>query len=459
MYRLAQSEEAELQNYFALDEIAGSLYLRDGLKSLDTGANPLKTFPLSIVPLDLNGKEELDGAHHIYVHLVDCKSYLQLLRQGGEARVPGELLSDKGGPEILALPELDYAEQVMLCESQKPFFGKSSNLGRVFRWLDWKAPIVSPGNPIVLIPDKLSLMSARAPMLSPQRSLYFKDLIEVYRLSAVASGVPSALGSDSQAVLDFNEGSIAAYLAKPLLSGDRVGKAGVIGEIPVTEIVLLVDNANPGLEIFKVPQAAGEDARILSADRGALISDWQKKGWIWLQRLLLFVLIVRVPFLVIIGVAVPTLVYLMRYHFVLVRGVLKPYLLLLLGQIMTMAIASLVMGEGLALWVGFFYTLLRLLQLLGMLRYLRHLQCVRMLHVVRICGLMHWLAGLRYSGMARLAASRLAASLAIARNGIIRPRWLQVALRFELFLWSLNAVGLALHFGIVFRHFFDISPA
>ena len=49
------------------------------------------------------------------------------------------------------------------------------------------------------------------------------------------------------------------------------------------------------------------------------------------------------------------------------RRCLEPYLLLLLAQAITLFVAEALMGEGLAIWVGSFYTLLRLMQLVGLL--------------------------------------------------------------------------------------------
>lgn len=467
IYQLNQSADAALQNYFVLNELTGSLRLRDGLKSIDTGSNPLQAFPLSIRKIDqATGLERQGETRNLYVHVVDCPSYLQL-SQADRVSVPSEVVSAgkeaKGALPVLT--ELDAAGQVILCESKKPFFGKISNVGRVYRWINWKVSVVPPGRQAVQLPDKSSPISARIPMLSPHRSLSVSELVDVYGLppsgvqgASGAAGVSAASGGSS-----LGDQAMTAYL-KQGFSKEQAQAYGApvpasIGAVPVTEIVLLVDKAEPGMELFRVSQSPRAEARMLAMDRHEDASDWREGIWVLVERGLLLAFVMRVPVLVVLGLALPLLLYLIRYQFVLVRGILKPYLLLLAGQIVTMAVASLVMGEGLVLWVGFIYTLLRVLQLWGALRYLRQLECLRMLHVVRVCGLMQWLANLRYPGMARLVAGRLASSLRIARAGIVRPGWLKPLLGAELVLWFLNALGLFLHFSFVFWRFFDISPA
>lgn len=463
IYQLNQSADTALQNYFVVNEITGSLRLRDGVKSLDTGGNPLQTFPLRINKLDqATGRERPEEARNIYLHVVDCPSYLQL-SQGGEARVPSEILGadQKAKDAVPALTELDAAGQVILCESKKPFFGKISTVESVYQWMNAKINVVQPGRPAVQLSDKSRPASVKISMLSPQRSLAIKEMLDVYMLAPVvvdaASGAPPAAAVPG--ISNVSHEAMTAYLKGPLAGEDGVTVPAARGKVPVTEIVLLVDKAEPGLEIFGVSQSPLVEARLLALDRHEDASDWREDAWSLLEQGLLFALVLRVPTLVIVGLILPLLLYLVRYQFVLVRGIFRPYLLLLGGQIITMAVASLVMGEGLMLWVGFIYTMLRVLQLWGLRRYLRYLEYARMLHVVRLCGLMQWLAGLKQAGMARFAALRLVSCLRISRNGIVRPRWLKPLLGAELMLWSLNALGLLLHFSLVFRRFFDISPA
>lgn len=464
-FQLNQSADTALQNYFVVNEMTGSLRLRDGLKSLDTGGNPLQTFPLRINKLDpVTGWERPGEARNIYLHIVDCPSYLQLSQEAGPW-LPSEILGADLKAKGPALKELDAAGQVILCESKQPFFGKSTTVAKIYQWINAKASVVPPGKPAFQLPDKSRPASVKIPMLSPQRSLAIKDLLDVFMLAPVADdGASDAAPSPSPSPaasggLSFSDEAMTAYLKGPLVQEKGAMVKGSIGAVPVTEIVLLADKAEPGLEIFGVSSSPWEGASLLAVNGHQDASDWREDSWSLIEKGLLVALVLRVPILVVVGLVLPLLLYLVRYQFVLIRGVFRPYIMLLIGQVITMGVASLVMGEGLVLWVGFVYTLLRVLQLWGLLRYLRYLEYVRMLHVVRLCGLMQWLAGLRQDGMVRFVALRVASCLRISRNGIVRPRWLKPLLGAELVLWSLNAVGLLLHFSLVFWRFFDISPA
>lgn len=461
-FRLSQSGDVALQNYFVLDESTGSLRLRDGLKAIDTGSNPLQTFPLSIQRLDTKtGSERSLEANSLYIHVVDCASYLQL-SQGKKAYVPSDDIDNKGSPVLIPpLPYSDAAEQVILCESKKPFFGKKSSVGKIHRWIDAKANVVPPGRPAVLSPDKSRPVSSKVPILSPQKRLYFKNLIEVFNLPPPKSiaGSRSEHRPESSWTSPYNDETMISYLQQP--QQPRYGKriSQPIGAMPVTEIVLLVDNVMPGMEIYRVPQTPDDEPQILSIERQDGASAWHLRSWVLLERGLLFMLVLRIPFLVIIGIIIPVVLYFIRFQYLLVRVILKPYLLLLLAQILTMALASQVMGEGLVLWVGFGYTLLRILQLLGMLRYIRNLEYARMLRAVTAYTLMKWLTIFKFFGLARVVASMLAASRRISSTRIAGPAFLKTLLKTELILWALNGLGLFLHFGYTFWRFFDISPA
>jgi hypothetical protein len=89
-----------------------------------------------------------------------------------------------------------------------------------------------------------------------------------------------------------------------------------------------------------------------------------------------------------------------------------------------MVIAEPLMGEGRVVWVGFGYTLLRVLQLIGLLR------------------------------LGRAASDRARRPFDLRR----RP-WLRRLLRLELLLWGINALGLGWHILGVFWDFPSISPA
>ncbi len=91
---------------------------------------------------------------------------------------------------------------------------------------------------------------------------------------------------------------------------------------------------------------------------------------------------------------------------------------------LSLILADALMGEGLAIWVGFMYTLLRLLQLSEMF----------------------WMSRSADGHIQRLFNLRS------------RP-WLRDLLRLQLLLWSINALGLAWHILGVFRSFPLISPA
>ncbi|MCP9796234.1 hypothetical protein KBY81_01445 [Cyanobium sp. Lug-B] len=133
---------------------------------------------------------------------------------------------------------------------------------------------------------------------------------------------------------------------------------------------------------------------------------------------------VRYPVLISLGLLLPLMVLIMAQRDGVVRRCLVPYLLLVLAQVITMLIAEPLMGEGLVVWVGFGYTLLRVLQLIGLLR------------------------------LGRAASDRVRRPFDLRR----RP-WLRRLLRLELLLWGVNALGLAWHILGVFGSFSSISPA
>jgi hypothetical protein len=117
-------------------------------------------------------------------------------------------------------------------------------------------------------------------------------------------------------------------------------------------------------------------------------------------------------------------VVLLRYPVLIGLGPLLPLLVLALAQVIPMIIAEPLMGEGLVVWVGFGYTLLRVLHLIGLLR------------------------------LGRAASDRARRPFDLRR----RP-WLRRLLRLELLLWGVNALGLGWHILGVFRDFPSISPA
>ena len=71
---LSTTADTSLQNYFSLDPETGVLTLRDGLRSLATQANPLKSFPAQILETvpDEVGKKAIS----LYIHLLNCQEFL-----------------------------------------------------------------------------------------------------------------------------------------------------------------------------------------------------------------------------------------------------------------------------------------------------------------------------------------------------------------------------------------------
>jgi hypothetical protein len=98
--------------------------------------------------------------------------------------------------------------------------------------------------------------------------------------------------------------------------------------------------------------------------------------------------------------------------------------LLLLAQVVSLFLADALMGEGLVIWVGFIYTLLRLLQLAELF----------------------WL-------------SRSKDPRFCKRFNLRSRPWLRDLLRLQLVLWGINALGLGWHILGVFLSFPWISPA
>ncbi len=143
-----------------------------------------------------------------------------------------------------------------------------------------------------------------------------------------------------------------------------------------------------------------------------------------LDNLFLLALKLRYPILIGIGMLFPLLMLALRWRDSVVRRFLSPYLLLLFAQVVTMLVADALMGEGLLLWVGFAYTLLRLVQLKGLL----------------------WMSGSENQSLRR-------------RFDLKSRPCLHSLLYVEFFLWGINAIGLAWHFLWVALSFSAISPA
>lgn len=198
----------------------------------------------------------------------------------------------------------------------------------------------------------------------------------------------------------------------------------VSGESPVWQIFLLKDRATPGMQIFPAADLPFA-SRASPTERSAGVRE-SREGVVFrtLDRGFLAILQLRYPVLIALGLLVPLLALIMRQRDVVVRRCLEPYLLLLLAQVITLVVADALMGEGLMIWVGLFYTLLRLMQLVGLM----------------------W--------MSQASDQRLRRLFELKSRS-----WLLTLLRLELVLWSINALGLGWHIFGVLREFPFISPA
>ena len=129
-------------------------------------------------------------------------------------------------------------------------------------------------------------------------------------------------------------------------------------------------------------------------------SDLLFRTW---DRVFLVFLQFGYPVLISVGILAPLLAWRIGRRDRVVRRCLEPYLLLLLAQAITLFVAESLMGEGMTVWVGLIYNLLRVFQLVGFL----------------------WMLG--------------AANHHLGRLFDLRPRpWLRKLLQFEVLLWSLK---------------------
>jgi hypothetical protein len=372
-YTLTTTADAALQRYFTLDQHRGVVVLRDGLKSLSFLTNPLGSFPLQIVESE-TAAEEVKGRSatkviSLYIHILNCDGFLSKL-----SATKGTAAPEK--------PDLSEADRVLHCMQSPPVIQRAATLKEVNQWIT---------------------ANTRG-LLVTQQQAYLKEADEILSLPRLLPGGPPPPYA-------WGEGS--APIPR--------------GESPVWNIFVLQDMAKPGLEIFRPGErtlATTTPAHPPPASRQAA-PESAAGAWLrTLDRLFLVVLQLRYPVLISLGILLPLLALIVRQRDVVVRRCLEPYLLLLLAQVVTLLVAEALMGEGLMIWVGFVYTLLRLLQLVGLL----------------------WMSG--------------AADQRLRRLFDLGPRpWLRNLLRLELVLWSINALGLGWHIVGVFRDFPFISPA
>jgi len=371
-YTLTTTADAALQRYFSLDQHRGVVVLRDGLKSLSFLTNPLGSFPVQIVESQpaVEGKgRSATKVISLYIHILNCDGFLSKLSATTGTAAPGK-------------PDLSEADRVLHCMQSPPVIQRAATLKEVKEWIS---------------------VNTRG-LLVTQQQAYFKEADEILSLPRQLPGGPPPPYA-------WGEGSA------PLLQG----------ESPVWNIFVLQDMAKPGLEIFRPGERTTATTNPAQPPPVSRQAAPESVGGAWLRaldRVFLVILQLRYPVLISFGILLPLLALIVRQRDVVVRRCLEPYLLLLLAQVVTLLVAEALMGEGLMIWVGFVYTLLRLLQLVGLL----------------------WMGG--------------AADQRLRRLFDLRPRpWLRNLLRLELVLWSINALGLGWHIVGVFRDFPFISPA
>lgn len=389
-YELTTTQDATLQNYFSVDPSTGTLSLRDGLKSLASNSNPLSSFPLQIQPRPPHGeaRSEAEGSFKsLYLQVVSCAEFLSPsipLSASTFDPIPGGAAGDPSPmPNTASVSE---ADKVLQCAASAPVVRREVSLKNVQAWIRAK------GKEAKLLDFQISkyLCDAEDILVPPNRSLS----------SPTDCHSPTGPGEKAQ----------------PKVLKARIEPRSVM----VSSILLLQDKAIPGLEIrpASVPYQRSTKATMTGQ------SDAAKSLLRRLDAFFLSIVLLRYPVLITLGLLLPLMVLITAQRDGVVRRCLVPYLLLVLAQVITMVIAEPLMGEGLVVWVGFGYTLLRVLQLIGLLR------------------------------LGRAASDRVRRPFDLRR----RP-WLRRLLRLELLLWGINALGLGWHIVGVFRDFPSISPA
>lgn len=389
-YELTTTQDATLQNYFSVDPSTGTLSLRDGLKSLDENSNPLKSFPLQIQSQPPKGAampETESSFQNLYLQVVSCEEFLSPsnpLSTSTFDPIPGGPTSDSSPTQITT--SLSEADKVLQCFASGPMVRREVNLKNVQAWIRAK------GKEAKLLDFQIDkyLCDAEDILVPPDHTL----------ISPTDCHSPTGAGGE----------------ATQKAQKTRIEP----GSVMVSSILLLQDKAEPGLKIWPVSVP-------FQRSMHATVAGQNDAGKSLLRRLdafFLSIVLLRYPVLISLGLLLPLMVLIMAQRDGVVRRCLVPYLLLVLAQVITMLIAEPLMGEGLVVWVGFGYTLLRVLQLIGLLR------------------------------LGRAASDRARRPFDLRR----RP-WLRRLLRLELLLWGVNALGLAWHILGVFGSFSSISPA
>lgn len=389
-HELTTTQDAALQNYFSVDPSTGALLLRDGLKSLYYNSNPLRSFPLQIQSQPPKGaaRPETESLfQNIYLQVVNCEEFLSPsipLSASTFDPIPGGPTSESSPTPMST--SLSEADKVLQCFASGPMVRREVNLKNVQAWIRAK------GKEAKLLDFQIDkyLCDAEAILIPPNRSLS----------SPTDCHSPTGPGEEAQQ-------NAQKTRIEP-------------GSVMVSSILLLQDKAIPGLEIrpARVPYQRSIKATVTTQ------SDAARSLLRSLDAFFLSIVLLRYPVLITLGLLLPLMVLITAQRDGVVRRCLVPYLLLVLAQVITMVIAEPLMGEGLVVWVGFGYTLLRMLQLIGLLR------------------------------LGRAASDRVRRPFDLRR----RP-WLRRLLRLELLLWGINALGLGWHIVGVFWDFPSISPA
>lgn len=368
-YSFVTTADANLQNYFSLDPDSGALTLRDGLRSLSFQGNPLSSFPYQIIE-DKPG-EKTRNAVSLYIQIMNCRGFLAKQPAGDGTTTAGTAPPSE-------------ADAVLQCMQVDPVMAEASTLNAVNAWIKQNG----------------------SGLLATQKQHYLNNAADVLSLpKATPHGPP-----------------------QPPHKWGRAAPKANPGETPVWRLYVLQDKALPGLQIFPDP-----DPLATTTPRPAQQAKMPRRGapesavgalLRSLDRIFLLILQLRYPVLISVGILLPLLAWILRHQEAVVRHCLEPYLLMVVAQVMTLFLAEAVMGEGLMIWVGFIYTVLRVIQLVGLF----------------------WMSGAKDRRLRRLF------------NLHSRP-WLRDLLRMELVLWSINALGLGWHILGVFGQFSLISPS
>jgi hypothetical protein len=386
-YKMFSGTDTQLYNYFYLDHDSGSLIVRDGLRGFNMSANPLQIYPFRIEDLRSNKNsqnKESHNEHYLYLHLLNCQDYLKKKE---------EITKQNYSPRAADISE---AESSNLCRSEDGVIMQETTAEKVAKWLQEKRS------------DSDTLPSTI--------DTYLEELNEVFFPQQES-------GKQQTEEMEPPNGQIEL----------RKGKAPV----KVREIFALQTKLDPGTVLYtpqsiaeSIPKSIDKRAGKVESERPppppAATTAGQEEQLRQKETLILILILARIPALFVGGIVIPGLLYIMRHRYLIVQRCLKPYLLLLLAQVFTMSIANYMMGEGLAVWVGFLYTGFRTVQLVGCL------------------------------DLARGFTRPIDQAIDYRKD---RPRWLLPLLVFLLLLWGSNGLGLLVHILTVFKTISFISPS